>query len=422
VPLPKDFNRQKIVDDAAPAVTDVSTPRSRTDGEAVIDVAAQERTSRWAPQTRGARPQSTARLILFKGLSFLAAVFLFILALQLMKTGARAVAPSIKGSFLFDNGISTLGFGWISAYVVLSGSPVAATSLTMFDGGILSPLQTFTMLSGSRLGASFIVLLTGFLYALRNKGRNRSESIGMGIQALSLTAVVYLPGMLIGYWLLRSGSLSGIRWHASEELLSLVDVIWGPVEEFIRGLVPGYTAAADSHPELWIMLPAGLGILLVSFKLLDRVLPQLASSERHADSRTHWLKRPWPMFLLGCVVATLTLSVSVALTLLVPLASKGYIKKKEAIPYIMGANITTLADTLVAAMILGNAVAVQIVLAEAIGVSIVTIFYLALIYRPLSGGIMALDDWIVTNNVRLWSFVAVLFVLPAILLSTGFYL
>ena len=58
---------------------------------------------------------------------------------------------------------------------------------------------------------------------------------------------------------------------------------------------------------------------------------------------------------------------SVALTVLVPLASKGYVKREEAIPYIMGANITTLADTLVAAMLLGNPVAVQIVLAEAIG-------------------------------------------------------
>ena len=56
----------------------------------------------------------------------------------------------------------------------------------------------------------------------------------------------------------------------------------------------------------------------------------------------------------------------------------------------MGANITTLADTLVAAMLLGSAVAVQIVLAEAIGVSIVTIFYLAVLYKPVSTGIMAL--------------------------------
>jgi ABC-type Fe3+ transport system permease subunit len=75
------------------------------------------------------------------------------------------------------------------------------------------------MLSGSRLGASFVVLLVGFLYALRNRGRNRGESIGMGVLALSLTAIVYVPGMLIGYAILKSGVLGGIHWSASSDVL-----------------------------------------------------------------------------------------------------------------------------------------------------------------------------------------------------------
>ena len=79
----------------------------------------------------------------------------------------------------------------------------------------------------------------------------------------------------------------------------------------------------------------------------------------------------------------LTLSVSVALTVLVPLAAKGYVKRDEAIPYIMGANITTLADTLVVAMLQPTPVAAQIVLAEAIGVTIVSLIILAFFFQPV---------------------------------------
>jgi Na+/phosphate symporter len=183
-------------------------------------------------------------------------------------------------------------------------------------------------------------------------------------------------------------------------------VIWGPAVDALTKL-PG-----------WTLLPLGLGMILVSFRLLDRVLPQL-DGERHGGDRSAWLKRPWPMFALGCVVATLTLSVSVALTVLVPLASRGYIKREESIPYIMGANITTLADTLVAAMILGNAVAVHIVLAEAIAVSIVSLIYLAFFYGSLRKGVTALDDWVVASSRRLWIFVAALFLFPALLLTSG---
>jgi hypothetical protein len=341
--------------------------------------------------------------------TFAVALFLFVLAIQLMKEGAKALAPALEDSPLFSNAVSTLGFGWLGAYIVLSGSPIAAVALSLFVGGATTELQTFTMLSGSRLGASFVVLLVGFLYALRNRGRNRGESIGMGVLAMSLTAVVYVPGMMIGYWILKSGMLDGIHWSASGDVLSVVDVIWGPAVDFLTKL-PG-----------WTLLPIGLGIILLSFRFLDSVLPQL-DGERHGSSRVAWMKRPWPMFALGCVVATLTLSVSVALTLLVPLASRGYITRRESIPYIMGANITTLADTLVAAMILGNPVAVHIVLAEAIAVSIVSLFYLAVLYKPLTNSIMALDEWVVSSNRRLWLFVAVLFLLPVLFLTSGIWI
>jgi hypothetical protein len=380
------------------------TDPTPTGGTSVVDgTVASER-----PTPRAGSGPRVIRVAL-KVATFAVALFLFVLAIQLMKEGAKALAPALEDSPLFSNAVSTLGAGWLGAYIVLSGSPIAAVALSLFVGGATTKLQTFTMLSGSRLGASFVVLLVGFLYALRNRGRNRGESIGMGILAMSLTAVVYVPGMLIGYGILKSGMLDGIHWSASGDVLSVVDVIWGPAVDFLTKL-PG-----------WSLLPIGLGIILLSFRLLDSVLPQL-DGERHGSSRVAWMKRPWPMFALGCVVATLTLSVSVALTLLVPLASRGYITRRESIPYIMGANITTLADTLVAAMILGSPVAVHIVLAEAIAVSIVSLFYLAVLYKPLTNSIMALDEWVVSSNRRLWLFVAILFLLPVLFLTSGIWI
>jgi hypothetical protein len=347
--------------------------------------------------------------VIRKVLLFIPAIFLFILAIQLMKAGAGEVGPSIQGQFPFANGVSTLGAGWLGAYFVLSGSPVAATAISLFGAGTLTKLQTFTMLSGSRLGASFIVLLTGFLYAMKDRGRNRGEPIGMGIQALTMTAIVYLPGMLIGYWILRAGALDGVNWHASGQLEALFGRVWGPIVDFVRLHVHGG----------WLFI-VGLGTILLSFKILDHVLPQV-DGDTTIGKRSAWLKHPWTMFGLGCLVATLTLSVSVALTVLVPLAVKGYVKRDEALPYIMGANITTLADTLVVAMLQPTPVAAQIVLAEAIGVTIVSLLILALIYGPVKRSVLRLDDWLVASNTRLAFFVGTLFLLPVVLLLSGLF-
>jgi hypothetical protein len=354
-------------------------------------------------EVRTRRPGGPSR-IADKLMSFVVAIFLFVLAIQLMKSGANALAPDLQGSFPVDNAVSTLGLGWIGAYLVLSGSPVAVVALSLFAAGALNELQAFTMLSGSRLGASFIVLLVGFLYAM--KSRNRRESTGMGVLALSLTAVVYLPAMLVGYAILRSGLLSGVRWTASAELDGTIERLWGPALHLATDNLAG-----------WLLFPVGLIVILISFKLLDRVLPQLDA--RQAQGKAHWLKRPWPMFLLGCLVALLTLSVSVALTVMVPLAAKGYIDRREAMPYIMGANFTTLADTLVAAMILGRPEGVQVVLAQALAVALITMLYLVFLYRPLQRWVMRLDEWFVASTRRMVGFVAGLFVLPGILLVSG---
>jgi sodium-dependent phosphate cotransporter len=377
-----------------------TTPASGNGADAEVEAEAP------APSGPAVRVEERrAGQIALKVTFFLAALFLFILAIQLMKEGAQAIAPRLQGTFPVDNMVSTLGLGWLGAYLVLSGSPVAAASLALFAAGATNELQTFTMLTGSRLGASFIVLLVGFLYAVRSK--NRRESIGMGVLALSMTAVVYVPGMLLGYGVLKAGWLSGVQWQASAEVNTVIDAVWGPIVDLSASTIPGP-----------LLFPVGLAVILASFKLLDQVLPAL-DGERQAERRKHWLKKPWPMFFLGSLAALLTLSVSVALTVLVPLASKGYIKREEAVPYIAGANITTLADTLVAAMILGNPVGVQVVLAEAIGVATITLLVLAFAYRPLQRGIIALDEWIVATTPRLVMFVAGLFVLPIGLLFSG---
>ena len=68
------------------------------------------------------------------------------------------------------------------------------------------------MLTGSRLGASFVVLVVGAIYAMRrNAGRRAPLSIG--IYSLTITAVAYLPGAALGWWLLDRGTSTASTWR-----------------------------------------------------------------------------------------------------------------------------------------------------------------------------------------------------------------
>ncbi len=135
---------------------------------------------------------------------FAISLFLFILAITLMKEGARGLGPLVRDVFRVTNPANALGFGWIFAYVVMSGSPVAAAALTFLDAGVIDPLSSFAMITGSRLGASFFVLLIGFVYVMR--GRNRASSLAMGLLALVVTGITHLTALPVGAALLLTGS------------------------------------------------------------------------------------------------------------------------------------------------------------------------------------------------------------------------
>lgn len=123
------------------------------------------------------------------------------------------------------------------------------------------------------------------------------------------------------------------------------------------------------------------------------------------------------MFLLGCGVTLLTLSVSVSLTVLVPLVAKGRLRRANTLPYIAGANVSTLADTLVAAILLGNQDAVRVVIAVTVAVAVWTVVLLAFLYPLLRRVCLGVARRALRSPARLATCVAVLFVVPLALIA-----
>jgi sodium-dependent phosphate cotransporter len=338
-------------------------------------------------------------------LRFALALFLFVGALQLMKTGASGLDVLQNQGFLVRNPGSTLGLGWIGALFVLSGSPVAASALTLVAADSISEIQGFTMLTGSRLGAAFVVLVVAVVYALKGGSGERKKPVSTAVIALAGTAIVYLPGAVIGFALLNWGPFHALDPEFPAQFGDVIDALYGG----ILGLV-------DSLPGIVVFL-GGLLVLLTSMKLLDTVIPTLDASV--ADARMSWLRRKWPMFALGCVVALITMSVSVALTVLVPLVAKGYAKRENILPYILGANITTLGDTLLAALALNSGASVRIVLAGILSTTLVSVLILAFLYPQLQRVVWRFQRQVVASRMRLAGFTAALFLVPLTIMSVA---
>ncbi|HXV57095.1 MAG TPA: hypothetical protein VD704_04435 [Gaiellaceae bacterium] len=347
-----------------------------------------------------------------RGAAALAGLYLFVGALQLMKTGAARLDVLQEGSALAANALATLGLGWLGALVVLSGSPVAATSLTLVAAGEdtggargLGELEGFAMLTGSRLGAAFVVLLVAVVYGLRAGEGHRRAPVSTAVLALTTTAVAYVPAAFLGAALLSWDRYHGLELGFPAAFVDLLDALYGDVV---------HRAEALPSP---LVFAAGLGTLLVAFKLVDLALPDLDGSA--VSRKGGWLRRTWPMFFLGSAIALVTMSVSVALTILVPLVAKNLVRREYIVPYIMGANLTTLGDTMLAAFALDSPAAVRVVLAEVVAAGAISLALLAFAYPLVWSALWGTQAAVTRTRTRLALFTAGVFLVPVSLVAAG---
>jgi hypothetical protein len=330
------------------------------------------------------------------------AFFLFVFALETIKTSARSIAPLLQT--LHVQGVLNLfGLGWLMAYAVLSGSPVAAVSLTLYGSGTISDTESLGMIAGSRFGASFVVLLLGTIHYLR--GSRKIVTVATGILSLLVTWTVYAPATFLGYWLLTTKALDGFTMTAPGVFFSLLDTTIKPLVGFV---------AFWLHP--MALFVAGMLLLVGSFNLFDLALPEINPQHGRFRRIADVVYRPKVMFLLGILVTCLTLSVSVSVGILVPLSAKGYVRRENIIPYIMGANISTFIDTLFVSLLVGVPHAFTVVLAEMLSVATISLIVLLLLYRRYRSALETALEAATRNQISFYVFLAITMFTPLLFL------
>lgn len=328
-------------------------------------------------------------------------LFLFIIALRLLAASANGVAEVLRG-IRAAGPLNLLGFGWLLAYGALSGSPVAALALSLLHGGAVSTAEALGMVSGSRFGASMIVLLVGFIAYIR--GQRRPDGIYVGVVALLTTATVYVPSTLLGLALLQGGWLHGIVDHVPLEWDSIA-VIAKPIVNYLAPRLPGL-----------VLFVLGVATLLGAFALFDRLLPNLDPPSARIEALSRCFSAPRLMFLFGALITAVTMSVSLSVTILVPLTMKGVVRRESVIPYIMGANITTFIDTLFASFLVPGGGATEVVIVEMVSVSIVSLVLLLAAYGPYTRFVLGVARLVSARTRYLGIFLAIAAIVPAALL------
>lgn len=340
----------------------------------------------------------------------LAALLVFLFAVQLLGTATDAAAPVLERVFrrVVVGDATALGISWLATYVLTNGSVVAALSVSLFDAGVVSTGQLFVMVAGSRLGGSAIVVFVGGLdYLQRDRFRrgrySLRSSVSMGVLTFLLTHSVFVPATVLGYVLLHR--LRGPLLSPTRE----VDIGLHTLR-FFEPMTVAVTNRIGPAPTFVLAVV----LLFGSLQMFDRLLARVETATLRERLFGHF-ERTWLAFGLGVVLTAVTTSVAFSLGVVVPLYNRGYVQREELLPYVLGANIGTFADTLVVAVILESPVGLAVVLLLLVCASLLTLAALVALdrYHRL---VSTVDDRLVADRRAFLAFLASLVIVPLVLL------
>lgn len=329
----------------------------------------------------------------------LASLFLFVMMLSLVKEGIVVLAPSLK--YTNSGVLGGLGVGWIVALLTLNGSAMAATAVALFNADVIDGMTGFGMIHGSRLGAGLMVLLLGVLYQMQ--GAKRKEALTTGIETLLVAQTIHLPAFIIGYLLLSRNGVPDLPITQTAIGSSIFDFFLNKPLTLIESILPG-----------WMLLPVGFVGLIYSFSLFDKAIKNTVSYQDASffERLPSWFYRPVTLFLIGLAVTAVTLSVAISLGLLTPLIARGIIHRRYALPYIMGAGVSTFIDTYFAASLLQDSAAQGMVMMVAGWVALVSLLVLLFAYQPYQNLIERTTNLLLDHNAAMIGYVVLLFALP----------
>jgi len=332
------------------------------------------------------------------------AVLLFLFAVQLLGAATNALAPELRPvleRYVVGPG-SAVGVSWLASIGVLNGSVVAAVAVTLFHAVLVTESQLFFLVVGSRLGGAGIVVVLGGVDYLQHPHYTLREATGLGVLTFLVTHTVYLPAMLLG----------AVGVAAFDVDLAGVGALLGVRVQWFGFFTPIATAVTSAVGSTVAFLLAFL-LLLASMRLFDRVFASVDTRWLQTWSR-RLLDWKWAAFTLGVVITAVVTSIAFSLGVVVPLYNRGYVDRDHLIPYVLGASLGTLSDTLLVGLVLESPVGFATVLLVVVTAGLVTLLALLADDRYVAfidGGY----DLVVSSPRTFAVFVALLVVVPLLL-------
>ena len=278
------------------------------------------------------------------------AVYFFVSAIVLIKSSAKIMGVALARGIvmLIRDTTSAVFAGWISTAMLHSSGAFDSIVVAFTSSGVMPLNLSVAAIIGAEMGTTVTPFLISILEKIKGKGESQASF------NVTMSHVLYnLFTLMLFYPLeLFFGTFTGIAERGSQVFLK---VPWlSAVPDLLDVVTPWVDPLLEFIPP-WSGLVIGGLMLIVALGAVEKYMTAIFSMPRSWNLIRSTFTRPKRAFIAGFLFTLLVPSTTVMVSLLVPLATSGVIKADYYIlPYILGANIGTVFDVLIAALATGD--------------------------------------------------------------------
>lgn len=358
------------------------------------------------------KPSKQQLSLLWKPISLLAALYIFILSITLLGASFKLFGKDFAETLLTttSNPIVGLFIGILATSIIQSSSTTTSIVVGMVAGGLISIEGAIPIVMGANIGTTITNTLVSLAHINRSQEFGRAFSGAIIHDIFNVLVVVLLfPLQYYTNFLGRAAFFMRDMFDNTGGLqfASPINVITKPVASNIIYLL------GDSS---WLSAVMAILMLFIALKLMVDVMKSLVLSRVEGFFSRTIFKTAFRALMFGIVLTAIVQSSSITTSIIVPLIGAGVLTLRQVFPYTMGANIGTTVTAIMASMVTQNsaaaAVAFSHLLFNIIGISI----FLPLAKIPIS---LAKKTGVLTAKSKLYPIVFILlifFIIPIVLI------
>jgi len=286
----------------------------------------------------------------------LTALYFFVSAIVLIKSSATIMGEALAGKIvlLIRDTTSAVFAGWISTALLHSSGAFDSIVVAFTSSGVLPISLAVATIIGAEIGTTVTPFLISVLERMKRKGGSEAAfvvTMSHVLYNLFTLAIFYPAELFFGVFtkIAWRGSSIFVRASWLKAIPDLLDVATPWVDPLLEVIPP------------WSGIVLGGLTLVLALGAVEKYMTAIFSMPRSWNLIRMTFTRPLRAFAAGFIFTLLVPSTTVMVSLLVPLASSGVIRADYYIlPYILGANIGTVFDVMIAALATGNPISLGV--------------------------------------------------------------